>query len=88
MNLIHCFVGLHEVHAYMYIYEGTLHKRFMNFLTLQPLVVDQALMPYMKAMHVPFHLLYGSLIYYQRLQSDRLKCSGVLEKVSWTQKHI
>ena len=54
-------------------YEGTLHKRFMNFLTLQPLVVDQALMPYMKAMYVPFHLLYGSLICYQRLQSDRPK---------------
>ena len=54
-------------------YEETLHKRFMNFLTLQPLVVDQALMPYMKAMHVPFHLLYGSLICYQRLQSDRPK---------------
>ena len=33
-------------------YEGTLHKRFMNFLTLQPLVVDEALMPYLKAMHV------------------------------------
>ena len=54
-------------------YEGTLHKRFMNFLTLQPLVVDEALMPYMKAMYVPFHLLYGSLICYQRLQSDRPK---------------
>ena len=48
-------------------------ERFMNLITLQPLVVDQALMPYMKAMHVPFHLLYGSLICYQRLQSDRPK---------------
>ena len=65
-----------------------MHKRFMNFLTLQPLVVDQAVMPYMKAMYVPFHLLYGSLICYQRLQSERSKCLRVLVEVSQTQKHI
>ena len=70
------------------VYEGTLHKRFMNFLTLQPLVVDQALMPYMKAMYVPFHLLYGSLICYQRLQSDRPKWRGMVAEVSQTQKHM
>ena len=54
-------------------YEGRLDKRFMNFVTLQPLVVDQAFVPYIKAIYVPFHLLYGSLICYQRLQSDRPK---------------
>ena len=48
-------------------------ERFMNLITLQPLVVDQVSMPYMKAMYVPSHLLYGSLICYQRLQSDRPK---------------
>ena len=79
---------LHIWNSESCFYEGTLHKRFMNFLTLQPLVVDQALMPYMKAMHVPFHLLYGSLICYQRLQSDRPKWRGMVAEVSQTQKHM
>ena len=55
-------------------YEGRLSKRFMNVVPLQPLVVDQAFMSYMKAKYVLFHFLYGSLICYQGLQSDRLKC--------------
>ena len=55
-------------------YEGDVVKRFMNFIALQPLVVDEAFMPHMKAVDVPFHLLYGGLICYQRLQSDRPKC--------------
>ena len=39
------------------VYEGRLDKRFMNFVALQPLVVDEAFMPHMKAIDVPFHLL-------------------------------
>ena len=55
-------------------YEGTLDKRFMNFLALQPLDVDEAFMPHMKAIDVPFHTMYGSLICSKGLQSDRPKC--------------
>ena len=55
-------------------YEGDVDKRFMNFVALQPLVEDEAFMPHMKAIDVPFHLLYGDLTCYQRLQSDRPKC--------------
>ena len=54
-------------------YEAKLDKRFMNFVALQPLVVDEAFMPHMKAIDVPFHFLYGGLTCYQRLQSDRPK---------------
>ena len=38
-------------------YEGDVVKRFMNFVALQPLVVDEAFMPHVKAIDVPFHLL-------------------------------
>ena len=41
---------------------------------MQPLVVDHATIPQMKAMDVPFHLVYGSLIWVKGLQSDRPKC--------------
>ena len=41
---------------------------------MQPLVVDHATIPQMKAMDVPFHLVYGSLICVKGLQSDRPKC--------------
>ena len=40
---------------------------------MQPLVVDHATIPQMKAMDVPFHLVYGSLICVKGLQSDRSK---------------
>ena len=39
-------------------YEARLNKRFMNFVTLQPLVTEQAFMTYMKAMYVPFHFVW------------------------------
>ena len=45
-------------------YEAYNRKTFMNSITLQPLVADQAFMPHMKAMYVPFHMGYGSLICY------------------------
>ena len=50
--------------------------------------VDKAFMSPMKAMYVPFYLLYGNMICYQRLQSDRPKYLLVLVEVSLTQKHI
>ena len=56
------------------MYEGDVVKRFMNLVALQPLVVDEAFMPHMKAMDVPFHTMYGSLICFKGLQSDRPKC--------------
>ena len=56
------------------LYEGDVVKRFMNLVALQPLVVDEAFMPHMKAMDVPFHTMYGSLICFKGLQSDRPKC--------------
>ena len=56
------------------MYEGDVVKRFMNLVALQPLVVDEAFMPHMKAMDVPFHTMYGSLICSKGLQSDRPKC--------------
>ena len=56
------------------LYGGDVVKRFMNLVALQPLVVDEAFMPQMKAMDVPFHAIYGSLICFKGLQSDRPKC--------------
>ena len=49
-----------------YKYEGDVVKRFMNFVAQQPLVVDETFMALMKAIDVPFHLLYGGLTCYQR----------------------
>ena len=53
-----------------------------------PLVPNQAFMPRIKAMNVPFHLLYGSQICSKRLQSDRQKCGGILAAPDPPQKHI
>ena len=49
------------------IYEAYNRKKFTHSITLQPPVADQVFMPHMKAMFVPFHMGYGSLISYQRL---------------------
>ena len=46
------------------VYEAEIVKRGMNSIALQPLVADQAFMSRMKAMYVPFHMGYGSLICY------------------------
>ena len=43
----------------------------MNSVTLQPMDENQATIPEMKAMDVPFYLIHGSLICVKRLQSDR-----------------
>ena len=47
-------------------------------VTLKPVVANQAFMPHMKAMDVPFHLIYDSLICFKGLQSDRPKCKRLL----------
>ena len=41
---------------------------------MQPLEADQAIVPHMKAMNVPFYLQYGSLFCSKGLQSNRPKC--------------
>ena len=41
---------------------------------MQPLGVDHATIPRMKAMYVPFHLVYSSLICAKGLQNNRPKC--------------
>ena len=46
-----------------------------NTVSLQPLVADHATIPHMKAMNFPFHIRYSSLIWYMKLQSDRLYCT-------------
>ena len=56
----------------------------MNSVALQPVVADQAYMPQMKAMYVPFHMRYGRLICSKGLQSDRPKCSRVWVESSQT----
>ena len=56
------------------VYEAYNRKTFMNSITLQPLVADQAFMPHMEAMYVPFQMRYGNLTCYKGLQSERPKC--------------
>ena len=56
------------------LYEAYNRKTFMNSITLQPLVADQAFMPHMEAMYVPFQMRYGNLTCYKGLQSERPKC--------------
>ena len=55
-------------------YEAHNRKTCMNSITLQPLVADQAFMPHMEAMYVPFQMRYGNLTCYKGLQSERPKC--------------
>ena len=45
-------------------YEAEIVKRGMDSITVQPLVADEAFMPHLEAMYVPFHMEYGSLICY------------------------
>ena len=56
------------------VYVGRPNKKVPSAFSMQPLVVDHATIPQMKAMDVPFHLVYGSLICVKGLQSDRPKC--------------
>ena len=54
-------------------YEGKDEKTGTTLIAMQPFVADQAYMPQMKAMYVPFHMGYGRLIYSKGLQNDRPK---------------
>ena len=60
----------------------------MVFITLQRDESDQATMPHMKGMGVPFHKGYGSLICLKGLQSDRPKCVREVAEAGTPQKHI
>ena len=46
------------------LYEGKDEKTGTTLIAMQPLVADQAYMPQMKAMCVPFHMVYGRLMCY------------------------
>ena len=45
-------------------YEEKDEKTGTTLIAMQPLVADQAYMPQMKAMCVPFHMVYGRLMCY------------------------
>ena len=63
-----CTKGLERILSLVQLkYEAYNRKKFTHSITLQPPVADQVFMPHMKAMFVPFHMGYGSLISYQRL---------------------
>ena len=46
------------------MYEVKDEKTGTTLIAMQPLVADQAYMPQMKAMCVPFHMVYGRLMCY------------------------
>ena len=55
---------------------------------MQPLGVDHAILSHMRAMDVPFHLVYGSLISFKGLQSDGPKSKGLLVDPRAFQTHV
>ena len=55
------------------VYEAKDERSGMSLIAMQPLVADQAFMPHIKAMYVPFHMAYSGLICSKGLQSDRPK---------------
>ena len=57
------FVSL-QIFVCTYIYEAKDEKTGTTLIAMQPLVADQAYMPQMKAMCVPFHMVYGRLMCY------------------------
>ena len=59
------------------LYEGGFLEKFPTFVALQPMGEDPAIIPHMKAMDVPFHLVHGSLISFKVLQNDGPKCRGM-----------
>ena len=68
-------------------YEGVDVTNWIGAVAEQPLVAHKTFMPQMRAINVPFHLLYGSLICSKKLQSDILKCTGMLADPSTPQNH-
>ena len=53
------------------MYEGRFTRLYPHAISLQPLGVGHATIPHIKAVDVPSHLIYGSLMCAKRLQSDR-----------------
>ena len=78
----------HDAHRPHAVYEERSPKTVMEAVSLQPLVVYQDSIPHIKGMYRPFHMRYGSLFCYIRLQSDRPKYSRLLFEVGLTQNHI
>ena len=60
------------------IYEGRFTGSDPHAISLQPLGVGNATMPHIKAMDVPFHLIYTSLICAKSLQTVRKNKMGYL----------
>ena len=54
-------------------YEGGLSISLSAVISMQPLGIEQANNPHMKAKDVPFHMGYGGLICSKALQNDRPK---------------
>ena len=51
-------------------------------VTLHPLIADHATIPHVIAMDFPFHIRYSSLIFYKKVQNNRL-----LDKILKLGKH-
>ena len=66
------YTGVHK----MVCYEGGLSISLSALISLQPLGLGHATIPHIKALDVPFHLIYGSLICAKRFQSDRQNKEG------------
>ena len=63
----------HSMEQFHVLYEAKDERSGMSLIAMQPIVADQAFMPHMKAMYVPFHMAYSGLICSKGLQSDRPK---------------
>ena len=61
------------------MYEGGFCESLNTFISLKPLGIGHANIPHIKAMDVPFHLIYSSLICAKILQSDRQNEEGCLQ---------
>ena len=57
----------------IHFYEGGLSISLSAVISMQPLGIEQANNPHMKAKDVPFHMGYGGLISSKALQNDRPK---------------
>ena len=55
----HCCIGTGQRTV---SYEGTFNEKVIKSIILKPLAADHATLPQMKAMCVPFHLVYASFI--------------------------
>ena len=65
------------VNQFFTVYEAWAILSETELVSLQPLRADHATLPRLKAMHVPFHLAYGSLLCFKGLQNDIPKCRGM-----------